>query len=97
MNTLRRIFGIVWILLAPTSVYLMVSNALEAVTKANKIIAAATTDAAKAAAEAAKTNTILQWSIIIIIFIPIAVGLIIFGKYALAGEYDEGMTQKEAF
>ncbi|WP_379086904.1 DUF6814 family protein [Pedobacter sp. UC225_65] len=26
---------------------------------------------------------------ILLIFIPIAIGLVIFGKYALAGEYDQ--------
>jgi len=88
MNALRRIFGIVWILLAPVSLYLMVINALEAFTKADKVIAAAVTEAAKATAEAAKTNAVLQWSIIIIIFIPVAFGQVIFGKYALSGEYD---------
>jgi hypothetical protein len=75
-------------LLAPVSLYLIVVNALQAFTKADKAIAAAATQAAKAAAEAAKTNTVMQWSIIIIIFVPIAFGLVIFGKYAFAGEYD---------
>lgn len=88
MNTVRRIFGIVWILLAPIALYLIVINALQAFTKADKVIAAAATEAAKAAAEAAKTNAVLQWGIIVIIFIPIAFGLVIFGKYAFRGDYD---------
>jgi hypothetical protein len=87
MNALKRIFGLVWILLAPVALYFIVSNALQAFAKADKAIAGAA-DAAKAAAEAAKTNTVLQWGIIIIIFLPIAFGLIIFGKYALTGEYN---------
>lgn len=44
-----------------------------------------------AAAEIAKdpgTNTIIQWSVFVIIFIPIAIGIMIFGYYALKGEYD---------
>jgi hypothetical protein len=44
-----------------------------------------------AAAEIAKdpgTNTIIQWSVFVIIFIPIAIGIMIFGYYALTGEYD---------
>ncbi len=78
-----------WLLLAPVALYFIVSSALEAFGKADKAITDAVSDAAKvAAAEAAKTNTILQWSIIIVIFLPIAFGLIIFGKYALGGEYD---------
>lgn len=44
-----------------------------------------------AAAEISKnpvTNTIIQWAVFVIIFIPIAIGLIIFGYYALKGEYE---------
>ena len=43
----------------------------------------------QAEAGIAQTNTALQWGIILLIFIPIAIGLVIFGKYALAGEYDK--------
>lgn len=32
-------------------------------------------------------STKVQWSIFVIIFIPIAVGLVLFGYYALKGEY----------
>lgn len=44
-----------------------------------------------AAAEIVKSpvaNTIIQWAVFVIIFIPIAIGLIIFGYYAFKGEYD---------
>lgn len=34
-------------------------------------------------------NDVLQWTIIIAIFIPIVIGFILFGKYALHGEYDK--------
>jgi len=39
-------------------------------------------------------STKVQWSTFVIIFIPIAVGLVIFGYYALTGEYtaEEGRT-----
>lgn len=37
----------------------------------------------------ATVNDTLQWGIIIGIFVPIAFGLMIFGWYALQGEYDE--------
>ncbi len=87
MNIIRKIFGLVWILLAPTVLYLIITTALEAIAKTDKTIAAAVTETAKAAAEAARTNAVLQWGIIIVIFLPIAVGLVIFGKYALGGEY----------
>lgn len=88
MNVVKRAFGIVWLLLSPAALYFIVSNALATVGKANKAIAAAANETAKAAAEAAKANTILQWSIIVVIFLPIAAGLVIFGMYALQGEYD---------
>jgi hypothetical protein len=35
-----------------------------------------------------RTNTVLQWAIILFIFLPISVGLMIFGFYAWKGEYD---------
>ena len=33
-------------------------------------------------------NTGIQWGIFVLIFIPIAVGLVLFGYYALKGEYE---------
>jgi len=33
-------------------------------------------------------DTKIQWMVFVIIFIPIAIGLMIFGWYALKGEYD---------
>ena len=33
-------------------------------------------------------STRIQWSTFVIIFIPIAIGLVIFGYYALKGEYN---------
>jgi len=87
MNAVKRFFGVIWILLAPVALYFIISNALAAFAKADKAIASAATQAAHSAAEAAKTNAILQWGIIIVIFLPIATGLVIFGLYALKGEY----------
>lgn len=40
------------------------------------------------AADAVKSNVILQWAIILIIFTPISVGFFIFGKYATENAYD---------
>ncbi|OQP67914.1 DUF6814 family protein [Niastella populi] len=34
------------------------------------------------------TNTIIQWAVFVIIFLPIAIGMVIFGYYSLKGEYD---------
>jgi len=34
-------------------------------------------------------DTKIQWAVFVIVFIPIAVGIIIFGFYAIKGEYDQ--------
>jgi fatty acid desaturase len=88
MNQLKKAFGIIWILLGPAAILFMLWQAYEKVGDANAKIAAATTEAAKAAAQGIATNTLLQWSIIIAIFVPIAFGMVIFGKYAMQGAYD---------
>ena len=44
-----------------------------------------------AAAEIARKphiDTKIQWAVFVVIFIPIAIGMIIFGYYAFKGEYD---------
>lgn len=33
-------------------------------------------------------DTKIQWAVFVIVFIPIAIGITIFGYYALKGEYD---------
>jgi hypothetical protein len=33
-------------------------------------------------------DTKIQWIVFVVIFIPIAIGLMVFGWYALKGEYD---------
>jgi hypothetical protein len=52
-----------------------------------------------AAAEIAKKpvlDTWIEWGIFIVVFIPIAVGLVLFGYYALKGEY-ENITDSPTF
>lgn len=75
MKALRRIMGIVWILLAPTSLVLMVIQMIEKI--------------GLAASGIDRLNTSLQWGIILFIFIPVAIGLLIFGIYSVRGEYDD--------
>jgi purine-cytosine permease-like protein len=70
MNYVKRILGIVWILLAPLAIYYLVKTALHEIEKKPII------------------DTKIQWLVFIIVFIPIAIGLIIFGYFALKGEYD---------
>jgi len=74
MNALKRILGVLWIVLGPTIILFLILQAIEKIAAATEGIA--------------RTNTTLQWSIIIIIFIPICAGLMIFGYYGLKGEYD---------
>jgi hypothetical protein len=34
-------------------------------------------------------DTKIQWIVFVVIFIPIVIGMVIFGYYALKGEFDE--------
>jgi fatty acid desaturase len=45
-------------------------------------------EAAKKIAEKPTQDVYLPWVIIIAIFTPIAIGFVIFGYYAMKGEYD---------
>lgn len=75
MKALKRILGLVWIILGPASVLFLFWQAWEKVQAAPPGVA--------------QTNTALQWGIILLVFIPIAIGLVIFGKYAFQGEFDD--------
>jgi len=70
MNRIKRILGILWILLAPVAIYYLVKTGLHEMQKKPVI------------------DTKIQWMVFIVVFIPIAIGLIIFGYYAWKGEYD---------
>jgi hypothetical protein len=75
MNTLKKTLGIFWMILGPASILFLFMQAMDKV--------------GLAAEGVAKTNTALQWGIILFIFIPISAGLVIFGYYAFKGEYDQ--------
>ncbi|KIC92186.1 DUF6814 family protein [Flavihumibacter sp. ZG627] len=70
MNLLKRYLGILWVALAPFSMYYLIRTALAEIA-AKPVI-----------------DTKIQWGVFVIVFFPIAIGLIIFGFYALKGEYD---------
>lgn len=40
-------------------------------------------------------DTKIQWGVFVVVFIPIAIGLVIFGYYAWKGEYDHLPTRSE--
>jgi len=73
MNQLKRIMGILWMVIAPAIIYFLVMGAV------HNIDSAGTKD----------INKPVPWVIIISIFTPIAIGLMIFGFYSLKGEYDK--------
>ncbi|MGL5891393.1 MAG: DUF6814 family protein [Bacteroidia bacterium] len=74
MNAIKKSLGALLLLLAPALVSLMIWQAIDKI--------------GKAAEGTARTNLTLQWGIILFIFIPISVGMMVFGWYALKGEYD---------
>jgi CHASE2 domain-containing sensor protein len=74
MDTIKKFLGLVWMLLAPAVVGFLAWQAVDKIGKA---------------AEAVKANVTLQWTIILIIFIPICAGLFIFGQYSFKGYYNQ--------
>jgi hypothetical protein len=72
MNTIKKYLGIIWLLLAPVVIYFLVNGAITHIDPAGK----------------KDINNPVIWIIIIAIFTPIAAGLMIFGWYALRGEYN---------
>ena len=70
MNQIKRIAGILWMIVGPIAVYYLVRTALHEIQK-NPVI-----------------DTKIQWGVFVIIFIPIAMGFVIFGWYAFRGEFD---------
>ncbi|MEY4334950.1 MAG: hypothetical protein RLZZ196_3700 [Bacteroidota bacterium] len=74
MNTLKKLLGYIWMVLSPAIILFLLYEAFVKIGSAT---------------EAAKANTILQWVIILLIFLPISIGFFIFGKYAAQNEYDQ--------
>jgi predicted Na+-dependent transporter len=71
MDQIKRMAGIIWILLGPAAIWYLVKTAASEIAKKPVI------------------DTKIQWAVFIIVFIPIALGMILFGYYALKGEYGE--------
>ena len=74
MDIVKKIIGVICMILAPVSAWFLTSNGIA------KIGAALPAD---------KTNATTQWSILILIFLPVMAGLFLFGLYAAKGEFDE--------
>ncbi|RZL57416.1 MAG: hypothetical protein EOO93_17980 [Pedobacter sp.] len=74
MNTVKKFLGLAWMVLGPIAMVFLFIQAVDKVGLAHSDIE--------------RTNTILQWGIILFIFFPISLGLMIFGFYAWKGEYE---------
>ena len=74
MNTIKKILGVVWMLLAPAMIWFLASQAIQKINNASSLT---------------RSNVTLQWVIILTIFTPICIGFFIFGYYAIKGEYDQ--------
>jgi len=74
MNTIKKLAGFLWMAMAPILILFLLFQANQKITTASVAV---------------KSNVILQWVIILLIFTPICIGFFIFGKYATAGEYDQ--------
>ena len=77
MNQLKRVLGIIWMLLGPVVIYYLIETARSEISKKPVI------------------DTKIQWAVFIVVFFPIAIGMVIFGYYALKGEYDR-LPQRSA-
>ena len=71
MNGIKKYLGIIWLLLAPVVIYFLIDRAIVHIDTSGK----------------KDINNPVIWIIIIGIFTPIAIGLMIFGWYALKNEY----------
>lgn len=75
MNALKKFLGVIWMIAGPLAMAFLIVQAIQKVGLTHT--------------EIERTNTILQWAIILFIFFPISIGLVIFGFYAMKGEYDQ--------
>jgi hypothetical protein len=71
MNTIKKYLGLVWIIIAIGAIVLLIKTALENIQADGKL----------------EINQPMPWIIIISIFTPIAIGMALFGYYALKDEY----------
>jgi hypothetical protein len=72
MNAVKKYLGVIWLLLGPAVIFFLVYGAVLNIDPAGK----------------KDINNPIIWIIIIAIFTPIAIGVMIFGWYALKAEYD---------
>ncbi len=73
MDKLKRYLGIIWMLIGPVLFVMLVKSAVDNINGNVK----------------GDISNPVPWIIILAIFLPIAIGLTIFGWYALKGNYDK--------
>lgn len=72
MNQLKKILGLFWMLAGPVLIYFLIHGAVANIDSTGT----------------KEINNPVIWLIIILIFLPVAIGLCIFGWYAWRGEYE---------
>ena len=72
MNSIKRLLGLLWMLIGIASIIILIIGAIININLHGT----------------ADINKPVPWIIIIAVFTPIAIGLMIFGWYALKGEYN---------
>ena len=80
MKSVKRLSGLVWMLIAAVSVVALLLGAAQNIDVDGK----------------ADINKPLPWIIIIAIFTPIAIGMGVFGWYAFKGEYEQLDIEQDA-
>lgn len=70
MNPVKKILGVVLILMSALSVYYVLTTAVSEISAGNP------------------EEAVIFWPVIIAVFVPIAIGLALFGYYSVKGEYD---------
>lgn len=89
MGLIKKYLGIVWMIIGPIALIMLIRQVIKIIDTVDKKIAAAPTATLKELAKTDKMNTMLQWGIMISVFIPIVIGFMIFGKYVLQNEYEK--------
>jgi hypothetical protein len=79
MNAVKRILGYLWMLIGIASIVILVAGAIENINLQGT----------------ADINKPIPWIIIIAVFTPIAIGLVIFGYYAVKDEYKKLPSSSE--
>lgn len=72
MNLFKRYFALIFLVLAPVVIIGLINGAVKNINPKKSDL----------------ISSPANWIVIIAIFIPIAIGLVIFGWYAFRGEYD---------